>query len=365
MQGTHRGAQSLTGVIPILPTPFNERGEVEESDFARAIEASLADGVDGVAMFGVASEAYKLTDDHPIAELHREQFAGPGGIYGAASAGGHAPRSERRDADGIAEQSVCEALQAIAGRRRRGADAASQDPASSEFHDAVHRNADCRRKGTSCAQGNHSKRDMPESRVDNRCIPESGVGTVCDGTGRMAGGTFARGGIDRVACNTERFQAHITPVAGRLAGKVALITGGAKGIGKAIGLRFAQEGADVAITDKDENAGLETVEELRGLGRRGVFARADVADRGAVEDMVQRALREFGAIDILVNNAGIIVFGSLMQCRLEDWDRMLAVDLTGSFHCAQVVGEQMVKRGRGGRMIHIGSTAALLPTAEQ
>jgi len=168
-----------------------------------------------------------------------------------------------------------------------------------------------------------------------------------------------------VACNTERFQAHITPVAGRLAGKVALITGGAKGIGKAIGLRFAQEGADVAITDKDENAGLETVEELRGLGRRGVFARADVADRGAVEDMVQRALREFGAIDILVNNAGIIVFGSLMQCRLEDWDRMLAVDLTGSFHCAQVVGEQMVKRGRGGRMIHIGSTAALLPTAEQ
>ncbi len=165
--------------------------------------------------------------------------------------------------------------------------------------------------------------------------------------------------------NTERFQPHITPVAGRLAGKVALITGGAKGIGKAIAVRFAQEGADVVITDKDEKAGLETAEELRALGRRSLSVFADVADRAAIEDMVQHALRDFGGIDILVNNAGIIVFGSLMRCRIEDWDRMLAVDLTGSFHCTQLVGQHMVQRGRGGRMIHIGSTAALLPTAEQ
>jgi glucose 1-dehydrogenase len=165
--------------------------------------------------------------------------------------------------------------------------------------------------------------------------------------------------------NTERFQPHITPVAGRLADKVALITGGAKGIGKAIALRFAQEGADIVVTDKDEHAGLETAEEVRAVGRRALFATADVSDRAVTEEVLEHVLRDFGSIDILVNNAGIIVFGSLMKCSPEDWDRMLAVDLTGAFHCTQLVGEQMVKRGRGGRMIHIGSTAALLPTAEQ
>jgi glucose 1-dehydrogenase len=164
---------------------------------------------------------------------------------------------------------------------------------------------------------------------------------------------------------TELFQTRITPVAGRLKDKVALITGGAKGIGKAIAIRFAQEGADVVITDKDEAAGLETADELRALGRKALSAPADVADRAAVEGMVQRVLSDFGQIDILVNNAGIITFGSLMNCRLEDWNRMLAVDLTGSFHCTQIVGQHMMKRGLGGRMIHIGSTASLLPTAEQ
>jgi glucose 1-dehydrogenase len=66
-----------------------------------------------------------------------------------------------------------------------------------------------------------------------------------------------------------------------------------------------------------------------------------------------------------VNNAGIIVFGSLLECRIEDWNKMLAVDLTGCLHCAQLVGKHMRERNRGGRMIHIGSTASLLPTAQQ
>lgn len=164
---------------------------------------------------------------------------------------------------------------------------------------------------------------------------------------------------------TELFQPRITPVAGRLQSKVALVTGGAKGIGKAIAIRFAQEGADVVVTDRDARAGSETADELRALGRKALSHPADVADRSAIEAMVESVLRDFSSIDILVNNAGIIVFGSLMQCRLEDWDRMLAVDLTGSFHCTQVVGQHMVNGGSGGRMIHIGSTASLLPTAEQ
>jgi len=165
--------------------------------------------------------------------------------------------------------------------------------------------------------------------------------------------------------NTERFQPHIIPVPARLAGKVALITGGAKGIGKAIALRFAQEGADIVITDKDDSAGLETNAEVQALNCKALFVMASVADRAAMEQVIERAVREVGEVDILVNNAGIIVFGSLMQCRIEDWDRMLEVDLTGAFHCTQLIGRRMVQRGRGGRIIHIGSTAALLPTAEQ
>jgi glucose 1-dehydrogenase len=181
----------------------------------------------------------------------------------------------------------------------------------------------------------------------------------------MAAGILAEKGAIRVTSRTALFQPRITPVAGRLQGKVALVTGGAKGIGKAIAIRFAQEGADVVITDRDAEASLETTNELRALGCKALSAPADVSDRSAIEDMVQRVLRDFGPIDILVNNAGIIVFGSLMQCRPEDWDRMLAVDLTGSFHCTQLVGQHMAKRGGGGRLIHIGSTASLLPTAEQ
>jgi len=168
-----------------------------------------------------------------------------------------------------------------------------------------------------------------------------------------------------MSSRTELFQPHITPVAERLQDKVALITGGANGIGKAIAIRFAKEGANVAITDKDATAGAKTADELRALGRKALSAPADVADRAAIDEMVQRVLRDFGHIDILVNNAGIIIFGSLMNCRLEDWNRMLAVDLTGSFHCTQIVGQHMVKRGSGGRMIHVGSTASLFPTAEQ
>jgi glucose 1-dehydrogenase len=165
--------------------------------------------------------------------------------------------------------------------------------------------------------------------------------------------------------NTELFQSHVTPVTGRLDGKVAFITGGAKGIGKAIALRYAQEGADIVITDKDAEAGMETTDAIHALGRKALFAPADVANRAEIEHVVRGAVSDFAPIDILVNNAGIIVFGSLMKCRTEDWDRMLAVDLTGSFHCTQIIGQLMVDRGRGGRMIHIGSTAALLPTAEQ
>jgi glucose 1-dehydrogenase len=76
-------------------------------------------------------------------------------------------------------------------------------------------------------------------------------------------------------------------------------------------------------------------------------------------------LRRFDHVDILVNNAGMIVFGSLMECLQQDWDRMLAVDLTGAFHFTQIIGRAMVERNRGGRLIHVGSTASLFPAPKQ
>ena len=165
--------------------------------------------------------------------------------------------------------------------------------------------------------------------------------------------------------NTEAYQPHITPTPQRLRGKTALITGGARGIGKAIALRFAQESADIFIVDKDLDEAQATARQVAQLGVRATAHYVDVSNRAAVESAVNEAIRLFGSIDILVNNAGMIVFGSLMECRPEDWDRMLSVDLTGAFHFTQFVGRHMVARGKGGRMIHIGSTASLLPTAQQ
>lgn len=165
--------------------------------------------------------------------------------------------------------------------------------------------------------------------------------------------------------NTEKYRPNITPSPDRLKGKVALITGGAKGIGRAIALRFAQEGADIAIADIAADAMFSTEKEIRGLGRECLAERVDVTNRENVEAAVQAIADHFSAIDILVNNAGIILFGSIMDCTPEDWKRMLDVDLTGALYCTQVVGKHMKQCNRSGRILHIGSTASLLPTAQQ
>ena len=165
--------------------------------------------------------------------------------------------------------------------------------------------------------------------------------------------------------NTERYKPHITPTPDRLKGKVAFITGGAKGIGHAIAMRFAEEGAEIAIADLSVSAGEAAEKRIRALGRECIFVKTDVAHRASVQAATEAVIDRLGAIDILVNNAGIIVFGSLMECAAEEWARMLAVDLTGAWHCTQIVAEHMKQRHRPGRLIHIGSTASLLPTARQ
>ncbi len=164
--------------------------------------------------------------------------------------------------------------------------------------------------------------------------------------------------------NTARYKARVTPVPGRLAGRNALITGAARGIGHAIAERFLREGAAVAITDIDGAAAEAAASELASVGAASAW-RMDVSRRDEVERVMGEAAARMGGIDILVNNAGVIVFGSLMECEIGDWERMMAVDLTGAFHCTQAAARLMLEQRRGGRLIHVGSTASLLPTAQQ
>lgn len=134
-----------------------------------------------------------------------------------------------------------------------------------------------------------------------------------------------------------------------LAGKVALVTGGKRGIGKAIALIFAEAGADVAICSRGiEDGELEAVAgEIKKLGRRSLAIQADTSRKADVDSMVERVMAEFGAIDILVNNAGIIVRGPILETSEEDLDRLLGIDLKAYILCAQAAGKVMVKQKRG------------------
>lgn len=141
-----------------------------------------------------------------------------------------------------------------------------------------------------------------------------------------------------------------------LAGKAALVTGGSRGIGAAIAIALAREGADVAITyvsaaDKAQ----AVVAQIQALGRRAVAMRADGADMAEVKAAVEQAAAEFGALDILVNNAGIALMGPLQDVTLDDIDRTLSIHVRASFVAAQAAAKHM---GEGGRIINIGSCLA-------
>ncbi|MFC1705290.1 SDR family NAD(P)-dependent oxidoreductase [Planctomycetota bacterium] len=143
----------------------------------------------------------------------------------------------------------------------------------------------------------------------------------------------------------------------RLEGKVAVITGSSRGIGRAIALRFAREGADVVVNYKEnQKAAAAVVQEIGALGRRVFGHRADVSDRAAVRQFLARAMKELGRIDILVNNAGINRRGWLEEITDEDWDRIMAVNLKGPFICSQEVFRYM-KAQKGGRIVNISSVA--------
>ncbi len=138
-----------------------------------------------------------------------------------------------------------------------------------------------------------------------------------------------------------------------LDGKVALVTGGSRGIGAATAIRLAEDGADVALTYQ-HNAGLaaDVVDKIKALGRRALAIQADSADSQAVSAAVEAAVAEFGRLDVLVNNAGVGFVGPLDETSLDDVDRVLSVNVRGVFAVTQAASRHL---GEGGRVITIGS----------
>jgi glucose 1-dehydrogenase len=146
-----------------------------------------------------------------------------------------------------------------------------------------------------------------------------------------------------------------------LDGKVAVITGGARGIGQATAAELARSGADVIFCDicKPEQA-TETLELIGGFHRKGRFIRADVGDRSQVEEMFREVVSEFGRIDILVNNAALNIRKPLIDLDVEDVQRVWSVALRGVFHCSQIAARQMVRQQAGSNVV-ISSVHAVRP----
>ncbi|MBT2694360.1 3-oxoacyl-ACP reductase FabG [Bacillus sp. ISL-55] len=144
----------------------------------------------------------------------------------------------------------------------------------------------------------------------------------------------------------------------RLKDKVAIITGAANGIGLAAAKTFASEGARVAMADFDEETGSKRAAELSAEGYEVAFFQVNVADRASVDSLVQNVLGHFGKIDILINNAGITRDGMLHKLSAEDFQKVVDVNLTGVFNCAQAVVPAMVQQGSG-RIINTSSVSGI------
>jgi len=153
-------------------------------------------------------------------------------------------------------------------------------------------------------------------------------------------------------------------VAQRLEGKVALVTGGGRGIGREIALVFAKEGADVVICDVDPEIAQATRKDIESLGRRAMSFGTDVTDFKKVEEMVNLILDNLKRIDILVNNAGVTRDNLLLRMSEGDWDKVLAVNLKGVFNGTKAVSRAMVKQ-RGGKIINIASIIGIMGNAGQ
>ena len=148
----------------------------------------------------------------------------------------------------------------------------------------------------------------------------------------------------------------------RLAGKVALVTGSSRGIGRAIVLRFAQEGADVAINySRDEAPARDVLSEVEAIGRRGILIKANLANVSETRAMVDEVVSRFDRLDILVNNAGIEKKAPFWEVTEQDYDKVVDVNLKGVFFASQAMVQQLRRTKRPGRIINISSVHEDLP----
>jgi NAD(P)-dependent dehydrogenase (short-subunit alcohol dehydrogenase family) len=143
----------------------------------------------------------------------------------------------------------------------------------------------------------------------------------------------------------------------KLDSRTAMVTGARRGIGRAIALALAKEGANVVVSDISQEDCEKVITEIKGLGRRGLALKCNVTSRTEVEDMVIRTVTEFGRLDILVNNAGIVAFKPFLELTDEDWDNIMNVNLKGQFLCAQAAAKEMFKN-KWGRIINIASISS-------
>ena len=144
-----------------------------------------------------------------------------------------------------------------------------------------------------------------------------------------------------------------------LDGKVAVVTGASRGIGRALALGLAQAGADVAVAARSESDLASLVQDIEAIGRRGLAVPTDVTEREQIERLLDRTIEELGALDVLVNNAGGTRFMSpLTTLRPEGWDKVLRLNLDSVFHASQLAAQRMLDRG-GGSIIQIASVAGI------
>jgi NAD(P)-dependent dehydrogenase (short-subunit alcohol dehydrogenase family) len=144
----------------------------------------------------------------------------------------------------------------------------------------------------------------------------------------------------------------------RLEGKVALVTGAQQGIGRAIAVALARDGADVGVNFLDDASAAEGVAgEIRGLGRRAITVQGDVSQAASVESMVKTVVDALGPPDVLVNNAGVFPRAAFLELPEREWDHVLGINLKGSFLCAQAVARALVAAGRPGAIVNISSSA--------
>lgn len=149
-----------------------------------------------------------------------------------------------------------------------------------------------------------------------------------------------------------------------LQGRVAIVTGAAQGIGRAIAETLAEAGADVAVADLDPTRSKNTVAAVEKAGRKALNLKVNVADANDTKAMAEQVIKDWGKIDILVNNAGITRDGLLLRMKEEDWNLVLQVNLNGTFHCTKAVLQPMTKQ-RYGRIVNIASIVGAMGNVGQ